>query len=105
MKDAFKNSTTCRILLYINMFVALYTIETFLPISRGESVRAMGWSFFTVVIASISLFVGIVTAAIEIWYREYNTAILSFILSLIPIPLAILILVIFMKLKEFQLAP
>jgi len=104
MKAALKNSKSIRILLAINVLIALYTSITFLPIPYGESVRAMNWAFYTFLIAAISLCLGIITAATEAWHRKYNTAIASFLLSIIPIPLAILILKTLMMLKGFQLA-
>jgi hypothetical protein len=105
MKDAFKKSIVCKILFGIDVLVTLYTLIILIPVSYGESVRPMGWAFLIILFAIISLCIGVITAVVEALRGKYITTILSLLLSITPLPLAMLMFGIFIITKGLRVLP
>jgi hypothetical protein len=105
MKITLKNSKSIRALLVINVLTALYAIITFLPLTHGESIRPMAWAVFLLIIGVVSFCIGIITTVANALRRRYINAILCFLFSITPIPLAFIIVYIFIAMKGLKIQP
>ncbi len=74
-------------------------------IAHGESIRPMAWAVFLLIIGVVSFCIGIITTVANALRRRYINAILCFLFSITPIPLAFIIVYIFIAMKGLKIQP